>query len=179
MISLVFPGQGSQKVSMGSDLFDKFDYVKQLFKTADEILKYKISDLIMNGPQEKLNETRYTQPAIYLIGCAIMEILKKETDFFKNNFNYLAGHSLGEYTALTAANVFSFEQGLLLLKHRGEAMQSAVPLGEGGMLAVLGVEPEEIKSIINIIDLVQLIHNPLTHLRTGKYFLIEFIFNTK
>tara|TARA_Y100001970_G_scaffold249845_1_gene320867 strand:- start:1005 stop:1931 length:927 start_codon:yes stop_codon:yes gene_type:complete len=150
MISLVFPGQGSQKVSMGSDLFDKFDYVKQLFKTADEILKYKISDLIMNGPQEKLNETRYTQPAIYLIGCAIMEILKKETDFFKNNFNYLAGHSLGEYTALTAANVFSFEQGLLLLKHRGEAMQSAVPLGEGGMLAVLGVEPEEIKSIINI-----------------------------
>ena len=65
MISLVFPGQGSQKVSMGSDLFDKFDYVKQLFKTADEILKYKISDLIMNGPQEKLNETRYDTPTLY------------------------------------------------------------------------------------------------------------------
>ena len=148
MISLVFPGQGSQKVGMGSDLYYKFESTKELFKKADEILGYKISNLILSGPQEKLNETTFTQPAIYLISCAICEILKKETEFFQNKFNFFAGHSLGEYTALTAADAITLEQGLLLLKNRGEAMQSAVPLGEGGMLAVLGIETEEIKNII-------------------------------
>ena len=148
MISVVFPGQGSQKLGMGSDLYNKFDYVKHIFNSADEILGYKISDLILNGPQEKLNQTTFTQPSIYLIGYIICEILKKETNFFQNKFNYYAGHSLGEYTALTAANSMTLEQGLLLLKNRGEAMQSAVPLGEGGMLAVLGVETEEINNLI-------------------------------
>ena len=80
MISLVFPGQGSQKVGMGSDLYNKFDAVKKIFKKADETLGFKISDLILNGPQEKLNQTIYTQPAIYLISIAICDILKKETD---------------------------------------------------------------------------------------------------
>ena len=148
MISLVFPGQGSQKVGMGSDLYNKFESTKELFKKADEILGYKISNLILSGPQEKLNQTTFTQPAIYLISCAICDILKKETEFFHNKFNFFAGHSLGEYTALTTADAITLEQGLLLLKNRGEAMQSAVPLGEGGMLAVLGVETEEIKNII-------------------------------
>ena len=148
MISLVFPGQGSQKVGMGSDLYKKFESTKELFKKADEILGYKISNLILSGPQEKLNQTTFTQPAIYLISCAICEILKKETEFFHNKFNFFAGHSLGEYTALTVADAITLEQGLLLLKNRGEAMQSAVPLGEGGMLAVLGIETEEIKNII-------------------------------
>ena len=149
MISLVFPGQGSQKVGMGSDLCEKFDYSKKTLENANEILGYKISDLILNGPQEKLNQTTYTQPAIYLIGYLICEVLKKETNFFEKKFNFFAGHSLGEYTALTVANSFPLEQGLLLLKHRGEAMQSAVPIGEGGMLAVLGVETEELKNLIN------------------------------
>ena len=148
MISLVFPGQGSQKVGMGSDLYNKFESTRELFKKADEILGYKISNLILSGPQEKLNQTTFTQPAIYLISCAICDILKKETEFFHNKFNFFAGHSLGEYTALTTADAITLEQGLLLLKNRGEAMQSAVPLGEGGMLAVLGVETEEIKNII-------------------------------
>ena len=148
MISVIFPGQGSQKLAMGSDLFNKFDYIKSMFKNADEILGYKISDIIFNGPIEKLNQTIVTQPAIYLIGCAICETLKRETKFFSNNFNSFAGHSLGEYTALANANSISFEQGLLLLKSRGEAMQSAVPLGEGGMLAVLGVETSEVEKII-------------------------------
>ena len=147
MISVIFPGQGSQKLAMGSDLFNKFDYIKSMFKNADEILGYKISDIIFNGPIEKLNQTIVTQPAIYLIGCAICEILKKETKFFSNKFNSFAGHSLGEYTALANANSISFEQGLLLLKSRGEAMQSAVPLGEGGMLAVLGVETSEVENL--------------------------------
>ena len=148
MISIVFPGQGSQKVGMGTDLYSKFQYVKNLYKKADEILGYKISDVILNGPQEKLNQTTYTQPAIYLIGYVICEVLKKETSFFDKKIHYLAGHSLGEYTALTCSNSLTFEQGLILLKYRGEAMQSAVPLGEGGMLAVLGVETDEIKKII-------------------------------
>ena len=126
MISVVFPGQGSQKVGMGSDLYNKFQSTKELFKRADEILGYKISNLILSGPQEKLNQTTFTQPAIYLISYAICEILKKETEFFQNKFNFFAGHSLGEYTALTAADAITFEQGLVLLKNRGEAMQSAV-----------------------------------------------------
>ena len=149
MISIVFPGQGSQKVGMGLDIYHNFNFVKMLFDQADNILGYKISDLILKGPQEKLNETTYTQPAIYLVGYAICEVLKKETKFFQNNFQYFAGHSLGEYTALTIANVISFEQGLKLLKYRGEFMQSAVPVGEGGMLAVLGTDADEIKKMID------------------------------
>ena len=149
MISVVFPGQGSQKVGMGSDLYNQFESVKQIFKNANDILGYNISDLILNGPQEKLNQTTFTQPAIYLTGYIISEILKKETNFFKNKFCYLAGHSLGEYTALTVAETITLEQGLLLLKRRGEAMQSAVPIGEGGMMAVLGIETEEIKKLIS------------------------------
>ena len=149
MISVVFPGQGSQKVGMGNDFYEKYDYVKNIFKTADEILGYKISDIILNGPQEKLNQTIYTQPSIYLIGYVICEVLKKESNFFDNKFNFFAGHSLGEYTALTVAESFKLEQGLILLKNRSESMQSAVPLGQGGMLAVLGIETSEIKKIIS------------------------------
>ena len=149
MISVVFPGQGSQKVGMGSDLYKKFEYSKDIFKAADDILVYKISDIILQGPQEKLNQTTYTQPAIYLVGYFICKILEKETNFFQNKFGFFAGHSLGEYTALTAANSITFEQGLFLLKNRSEAMQSAVPLGEGGMLAVLGVETKEIQKMIS------------------------------
>ena len=149
MISVVFPGQGSQKTGMGLDLYKKFEYVKAIFNDADNILGYKISEIILNGPQEKLSQTIFTQPSIYLIGHVICEVLKKETNFFENKFHYFTGHSLGEYTALTAANTISFKQGLILLKHRGEAMQSAVPLGEGGMLAVLGIETDEVKKIMS------------------------------
>ncbi len=148
MISIVFPGQGSQKIGMGSDLYNKFEYVKKIFKNADEILGYKLSELILKGPIEKLNQTTFTQPAIYLVGQVVCEVLKKESSFFNNKFAYFAGHSLGEYTALTTAGSLTFEQGLVLLKHRGEAMQSAIPLGVGGMLAVLGVETDEIKKIL-------------------------------
>ena len=148
MISIVFPGQGSQKLGMGYDLYNKYEFVKKIFKKADEIIGYKLSDVILNGPQEKLNQTIYTQPAIYLVGYTIYEVLKNETNFFENKIKYFAGHSLGEYTALTSSNSITFEQGLILLKNRGEAMQSAVPLGEGGMLAVLGADINEIKIIL-------------------------------
>ena len=86
MISVVFPGQGSQKIGMGSDFFSKFDYVKAIFEDADEILGYKISEIILNGPQEKLNQTTFTQPAIYLIGYIICEILKKKFEFYDDGF---------------------------------------------------------------------------------------------
>ena len=125
MISLVFPGQGSQKVGMGLDLYNQFKYVKDIYKKADDVLGYKISDLILNGPQDKLNQTTYTQPAIYLVGYIICEILKRETKFFSNKINYFAGHSLGEYTALTVAGSITLEQGLILLKNRGEAICSS------------------------------------------------------
>ena len=148
MISIVFPGQGSQKIGMGSDLYNEFDLVKKIFNQANDILGYKISDLIFDGSQDKLNQTIYTQPAIYLVGYSICEILKKKNFFHKKEINFLAGHSLGEYTALSYAGAISFEQGLLLLKSRGEAMQSAVPVGEGGMLAVLGSEANEIETLI-------------------------------
>ena len=93
MISLVFPGQGSQKVGMGSDLYDKYEFAKKIFKKADEVLEYKISELILNGPQEKLNQTTFTQPAIYLIGYTICEILRKETNFFRApSVNHFASH---------------------------------------------------------------------------------------
>ena len=95
MISVVFPGQGSQKVGMGSEFYNKYDYIKQIYKSADEIIGYKISDLIFEGPQEKLNQTTFTQPAIYLIGYTICEILKKETDFFNNKINFLQDILLG------------------------------------------------------------------------------------
>ncbi len=150
MISVVFPGQGSQKIGMGYDFFNKYDYVKHIFNDADKILGYKISDLIFNGDQDKLNQTTFTQPSIYLIGHAIIETLRKETNFFDKEINFFSGHSLGEYTALTSAKSITFEQGLILLKNRGEAMQSAVPLGTGGMLAVLGANIEEIKHLINL-----------------------------
>ena len=148
MISIVFPGQGSQKIGMGSDLYNEFDLVKKIFNQANDILGYKISDLIFDGSQDKLNQTIYTQPAIYLVGYSICELLKKKNFFHKKEINFLAGHSLGEYTALSYAGAISFEQGLLLLKSRGEAMQSAVPVGEGGMLAVLGSEANEIETLI-------------------------------
>ena len=149
MISVVFPGQGSQKIGMGSDLYDKFDYCREIFKKADQILGYEISDIIFKGPQEKLNQTIITQPAIYLIGHVICKILENETDFFDKKFGFFAGHSLGEYSALSASKSITFEQGLILLKNRGEAMQSAVPLGQGGMLAVLGIETQKIKTMID------------------------------
>ena len=148
MISIVFPGQGSQKIGMGLDFYNKFELVKEIFKKANDILGYKISDLIFDGSQDKLNQTIYTQPAIYLVGYSICELLKKKNFFHKKEINFLAGHSLGEYTALSYAGAISFEQGLLLLKSRGEAMQSAVPVGEGGMLAVLGSEANEIETLI-------------------------------
>jgi len=148
MFSVIFPGQGSQIVGMGKEFYTKFDIVKKLFNDADEILGFSISNLILEGPKDKLDLTENTQPAIFLVGYSIFQLLKKEFNIDLNKANFFAGHSLGEYTALASANVLSFSDTLRILKIRGNAMQSAVPKGEGGMVAVLGSEIKKIEKII-------------------------------
>ncbi len=149
MFSVIFPGQGSQTVGMGMNFYNKYDSVKKLFSEANEILGYSLSNLILEGPKEKLDLTENTQPAIFLISYSIFNVIKNEYAINLNKARYFAGHSLGEYTALAASNVLSFSDGLKILKIRGRAMQSAVPKGEGGMLAVLGTDIDKIEQIIN------------------------------
>jgi len=148
MFSVIFPGQGSQIVGMGKELHAKFDIVKKLFNEADKILEFSISSLILEGPKDQLDLTENTQPAIFLVGYSIFQLLKKEFKLDLNKANFFAGHSLGEYTALASADALSFSDTLKILKIRGNAMQSAVPKGEGGMVAVLGSDIEQIEKII-------------------------------
>ncbi len=138
MFSVIFPGQGSQVVGMSSDLYNKFELIKKLYKEADEVLNCPISKLILNGPKEELDLTENTKPAIFLVGYSIFQILKKEFNIDLNKAKFFAGHSLGEYTALACAGTLDFTSTLKILKLRGKAMQTAVPKGEGGMLAILG-----------------------------------------
>ena len=138
MRAILFPGQGSQVVGMGSEFYNNFPFVKELFSKADDQLKFKISKIILEGPEEELKLTQNTQPAILLVSYSIFSVLKKEFNFDISKIKYFAGHSLGEYSALLCANVISFEDALKLLFERGKSMQEAVPVGKGGMLAVLG-----------------------------------------
>ena len=149
MFSLVFPGQGSQTIGMGKDFFENYDLVKDLFKQADESLNTGLSKIILEGPKDQLDLTINTQPAIFLISYAIFQVMKKEFNIDLDKAKYFAGHSLGEYSALCAANFLSFSDTIKLLKIRGEAMQNAVPKGEGGMLAVLGSKVEDIEYILS------------------------------
>ena len=147
MFSVIFPGQGSQIVGMASQFYSKFDLFKKLYKEADEVLNFPISKLILEGPKEKLDLTENTQPAIFLVGYSIFQLLKKEFKIDLNKAKFFAGHSLGEYTALACAGSLDFASTLKILKIRGSAMQSAVPKGEGSMLAILGSDPETIEKI--------------------------------
>jgi len=149
MFSVIFPGQGSQLVGMGKDLYDKYNLVQDLFKEADDTLGFSISSLILNGPKEDLDLTENTQPAIFLISYSIFKIIKEEFNINLNKANFFAGHSLGEYSALASAGALSFSDTLKILKIRGKAMQSSVPKGEGGMVAVLGSKIETIESFIS------------------------------
>jgi len=149
MFSVIFPGQGSQLVGMGKDLHNKYSLVQDLFQEADDTLGFSMSDLILNGPKEELDLTENTQPAIFLISYSIFKLIKKEFNIDLNKASFFAGHSLGEYSALASAGVLSFSDTLKILKIRGKAMQSSVPKGVGGMVAVLGSEIEIIENIIN------------------------------
>jgi len=149
MFSLVFPGQGSQTIGMGKDFFKSYNLVKDLFKKADESLDISLSKIILEGPKDKLDLTINTQPAIFLISYSIFQVMKKEFNIDLDSAKYFAGHSLGEYSALSAANYLGFSDTIKLLKIRGDAMQNAVPKGEGGMLAVLGSKVEIMEELLN------------------------------
>jgi [acyl-carrier-protein] S-malonyltransferase len=148
MFSVIFPGQGSQIVGMGKEFYDKYDLVKKLFKEADETLDFSLSKLILEGPKEKLDLTVNTQPAIFLISYSIFHLVKKEFNIDLNKAKYFAGHSLGEYSALSCAGYLNFSDTLKILKIRGDAMQNSVPKGQGGMVAVLGSTVEIIEKIL-------------------------------
>ena len=150
MFSLLFPGQGSQIVGMGKDFYTKFNYIKEYFDWADEILGKKLSKIILEGPKEELERTENTQPSIFLVSYSIFQVIKNETDFDLKSAKYYAGHSLGEYSALCCAESLTFDQTINLLKHRGTAMQNAIPKGQGGMVAILGVDIGEINQILQV-----------------------------
>ena len=149
MFSVIFPGQGSQTIGMGKVFFDKYEIIKKLFIEADDILGFKISKLILEGPKEELDLTVNTQPAIYLVSYSIFNIITKEFNINLNKAKYFAGHSLGEYSALSCAGYLGFAETLKILRARGDAMQNAVPKREGGMLAVLGSKIELIEKILD------------------------------
>ena len=150
MSALLFPGQGSQIVGMGSELHSNFDLVKKIFSQADEKLNYPISKLILEGPEEKLQLTQNTQPAILTVSYSIFKVLKNEFNFDFSSFKYFAGHSLGEYSALVCSESLNFNDALHLLFERGKAMQEAVPIGEGSMIAVLGMKINEITDLLKL-----------------------------
>jgi len=149
MFSVIFPGQGSQTIGMGKEFFEKFELVKELFKEADNILNIPLSKIILEGPKSDLDLTINTQPAIFLISYSIYNVIKKEFNIDLSKAKYFAGHSLGEYSALSCSGYLNFSDTLKLLRARGDAMQNAVPKGEGGMLAVLGSTIDKIEKILN------------------------------
>jgi [acyl-carrier-protein] S-malonyltransferase len=134
---------------MGKEFYDKFDLVKNFFKEADDILNFSLSKLILEGPKEELDLTANTQPAIFLISYSIYNVIKTEFNIDLNKAKYFAGHSLGEYSALSCAGYLNFSDTLKILRIRGDAMQNSVPKGEGGMVAVLGSKVETIEKILN------------------------------
>ena len=148
MFSVIFPGQGSQLVGMGKDLHNKYSLVQKLFEEANDTLGFSISNLILEGPKEELDLTENTQPAIFLLSYSIFKLAKEEFNIDLNKASFFAGHSLGEYSALTSAGSLSFVDTLKILKIRGRAMQNSLPKGMGGMVAVLGSKIEIIDNIL-------------------------------
>jgi len=147
MKAYVFPGQGSQFSGMGKDLYDRYKVAKTLFKSANEILGFDITRILFEGSKEDLQQTRVTQPAIYIHSVIMSKVLG---DKFRPDA--LAGHSLGEYSALTAAGTISFDSGLKLVSQRAEAMQKACDLEDGTMAAILGLQDEKVVEICDQIE---------------------------
>ena len=142
-LAFIFPGQGSQSVGMGQSILSNYDIAQKIMQQANNILNFNLKQLCLNGPSEKLNNTRNTQPAIFTVSYISYKIL------IKNGINpsIMAGHSLGEYSALAAAGAFSFEDGLKLVRQRGILMDEALPEGEGTMAAVIGLKKAEVEKI--------------------------------
>ena len=142
MKAYIFPGQGSQFPGMGKDLFDKFEMAKEMFHVSDEILGFDLSTILLKGSKEDLQQTRVTQPAIFLHSIITAKVMG--ADFQPDA---VAGHSLGEFSALTAAGVIDFESGLKLVSQRAEAMQKACNISKGTMAAILGMEDKKVDKI--------------------------------
>src|SRR5262252_2716581 len=136
LVAFLFPGQGSQSVSMGKDLAEQYPIAKQTFEEADEALGYKLSKVCFEGPEDQLRLTEITQPAILTVSVAAWRVVSEKG--LKPDF--VAGHSLGEYSAHVAAGTFSFADAVRTVRNRGKYMQEAVPIGVGAMAAILGME---------------------------------------
>ena len=149
MQAVLFPGQGSQYVGMGSDFYNKFDLVKKNFSLVDKSLGFPLSKIILEGPEEKLKLTENTQPAIMTIGVSIFNVLKSEYGLNLSDSTFFAGHSLGEYTALVCGGSLSLEQAAYLLNERGKSMQASVSEKEGAMLAILGMNINEVENEVS------------------------------
>ena len=148
MNTLLFPGQGSQVVGMGKQFYDEFNIVKKIFDEADEKLKFKLSNIILEGPADQLQLTKNTQPAILVVSYSIFKVLREEFNFDLKKFKFFAGHSLGEYSALVCSESLNFSDAVYLLHERGKAMQQAVPIGKGSMIAVLGLNINEMRTLL-------------------------------
>src|SRR5258707_599874 len=142
-IAFLFPGQGSQAVGMGKDLFDKFPLGRQAFEEADDALGYRLSQLCFEGPEDQLRLTEITQPAILTVSVAALRVLEMRAP----KPCYVAGHSLGEYSAHVASGTFSFADALRTVRNRGKYMQEAVPVGVGAMAAILGMAPDKVAAV--------------------------------
>jgi [acyl-carrier-protein] S-malonyltransferase len=148
-IAFVFPGQGAQFVGMGKSIADEYQQAKQVFTDADDTLGYSLSDLCFNGPEDELKLTYHTQPAILTTSIALYEVLKQDAP----KPDYVAGHSLGEYSALVAAGALTFTDAVASVRKRGQFMDEAVPAGEGAMAAVMGGDRETIGKICDEVTL--------------------------
>ncbi len=156
-IAFVFPGQGAQTVGMGRDAYEQYEAARCKFEQADAVLDFALSDLIFNGPEDQLKITYHTQPALLTASMALYEVIKQHSDVKPD---FVAGHSLGEYSALAAAGVITFEDAVKTVRSRGLFMDQAVPNGQGAMAAVLGADRdtlkqfcEQISSEIGVVEL--------------------------
>jgi [acyl-carrier-protein] S-malonyltransferase len=145
--AFVFPGQGSQQVGMGKALAEKFPVAKAVFDEVDAALGEKLSSIMWDGPEDQLTLTANTQPALLAVSIAVLRVLEDERAVRLSDLQYVAGHSLGEYSALCAAGALSLSDAARLLRIRGNAMQQAVPVGQGGMAALIGTSPEQAREI--------------------------------